>query len=920
MKQKYFRIIWPALLLFANLLLAQNGGKIAGVVIDGTDGEPLAGANVFVDGTPYGAATDIEGSYVILRVPPGKYEVSVYYIGYQKYVYKDVEILTDLTTKLNFSIKPEVFEGEEITVVAEAPVIRKDLTSVESRVQAEDIERMPAQEMSDLIDMQAGVTRDAGGGLHIRGGRSSEVSYMVNGISITDDFSRTQSVEIENESIQELQVISGTFNAEYGNAMSGIINVITKTGSNEYTGNFEVWSGDYISGKDKVFFNIDDVNPFADYNFQGSVGGPIIKNKLTFFVTGRRWYTDGWLYGANAFKPQGMLDVVDGDTVTVPAPDDSSAVAMNFRDRWSGQATLEWRITNTFKLGVDVLGSWEKRNNYNHFAKLNPMGDKGDVDRGLTVISKFTHQIGAQTFQELTYAHKYSYLVSKLYDKYTDPRYVDPSLVTGEALQFSNYGTDNSRYWRYGHSNIVKWELTSQINHRNQVKAGLDVQYDKVFENSYSLIANIGAAEGEEAFRIPDISESSHSRFTRRPFKAAAFVQDKIEYESLIINVGLRFDYFDAKGKIPTDSEDPNIYNPLKLENKYFDLNNDGEIGSDEQVDSNLKSVEDRRPSWYKKTSVKYLLSPRLGVAYPITERGVIHFSYGIFQQVPDYSQLYVGDEIKVTTAAGTQGVFGNPDLKPQKTIMYELGLQQQFTDNLSIDLTGYFRDIRDWTSTSPLIPTFLSGVNYVRFRNRDFANIRGITLSIDRKYADNFSFNIDYTYQIAEGTNSDPTQEFFAQQDGAEPTKILTPLNWDQRHALNGNFYVGGDTWGSSLRAYFNSGQPYTPSFVPGTRTGQTIISGLRENSRSKPYQFAVDLNMYKNFEFGGFEFQVFMNVYNLFDADNPVDIFSDTGEVDYSLYEATYGSLAGPTFFVIPAFYSEPRRIQVGTKISFE
>jgi len=251
---------------------------------------------------------------------------------------------------------------------------------------------------------------------------------------------------------------------------------------------------------------------------------------------------------------------------------------------------------------------------------------------------------------------------------------------------------------------------------------------------------------------------------------------------------------------------------------------------------------------------------------------------------------------------------------------MYELGLQQQFTDNLSIDVTGYFRDIRDWTSTSPLIPTFLDGVNYVRFRNRDFANIRGITLSVDRKFANNFSFNIDYTYQIAEGTNSDPTQEFYAQQDGAEPTKILTPLNWDQRHALNGNFYIGGDTWGSSLRAYFNSGQPYTPSLVPGTRTGQTIISGLRENSRSKPYQFAVDLNMYKNFVFGGFDVQIFMNVYNLLDADNPTSIFSDTGEVDYSLYELTYGELAGPTFFVIPDFYSEPRRVQIGTKISFK
>ena len=211
--------------------MAQSYGKIVGVVVDAETGDPLPGANVYLEGTTLGASTDVDGTYVILRVPPGTYNVVVEYIGYQKMTVQNVKVQTDLTTRVDFKLKPETIKGEEVVVVAEEPVIRKDLTSVESRVQQETIQKIPVQDLGDLLNLQAGVVRDAGGAIHIRGGRSSEISYMVNGISITDDFTRSQALQVENESIQELQVISGTFNAEYGNAMSGIINIVTRTGS-----------------------------------------------------------------------------------------------------------------------------------------------------------------------------------------------------------------------------------------------------------------------------------------------------------------------------------------------------------------------------------------------------------------------------------------------------------------------------------------------------------------------------------------------------------------------------------------------------------------------------------------------------------------------------------------------------------------
>jgi outer membrane receptor for ferrienterochelin and colicin len=920
-KKHVFRLAWMLIgLMIASNVLAQNSGKIVGTVKDAETGQPLPGANVIIDGTMLGAASDLDGKFVIMRVPPGRYTLVANFIGYQRIYLQNVQVLTDLTTTANFALKPEAIAGQEVTIVAEAPVIRKDLTSVEARVQAEDIKKMPVQELGDLLNIQAGITRDAGGAIHIRGGRSTEVSYLVNGISITDDFSRTQALRVENESVQELQVISGTFNAEYGNAMSGVINVVTKTGGNQMQGNLEVWSGDYISPRSDIFWNIDNYAPTAIYNVQGSFNGPIIKNKLSFFLTGRKWRNDGWLYGPNTYLPQGRSAIVNGDTIAVRG--DSSAVAMNFSDRWSGQAALEWQIATPLKFRIDALGSFEQRRYYNHFFKLNPKGDKGDKEKGLSLIPKFTYLLGKTTYAELTLAYKYNDLISKLYEDYDDPRYVHPDSLNTGAQQFAKAGTNLGWFERHSLSRIAKWDLTSQVTKRHQMKTGVEFQFDRVYYNDITLIPKVDENGIQiEPFTpfIDDISTFTHNEFTRKPFKFAGYIQDKIEYESLIINLGLRYDYFDANGKIPADPEDPNIFNPFKLNNIYRDSNGNGVIDLDERTSNNELTLAERERYWYKNTTPKTQLSPRLGVAYPITEQGVIHFSYGIFQQIPEYYRLYIGDQIKLSKSAGTYGPYGNPDLKPERNTMYELGLKQQITEDLVIDVTGFYRDIRNWISTSPIKPTILSGVAYVTFNNRDFANVRGITLAVDKKFTNNYAFTVDYTFQIVEGTNSNPEQEFYSQQGGAEPTRILTPLDWDQRHSLNANLFVGGSTWGSSLISRFASGQPYTPVSVTATRTGQSILAGLPNNSRNKPNLFTVDFNLYKNFLINRFNVQVFMKIFNLFDAENPVVVYGDTGRPDYTLLLLAQAAQADPTWFDNPSFYSEPRRVQIGMRIGF-
>jgi outer membrane receptor for ferrienterochelin and colicin len=926
MKKEFLFLSFFLLFILSGLIYSQSAGKLTGKITDASTGEPVAFANVVLEGTNYGSASDMDGDYLIVNVPSGTYNIIVSYIGYIKIITQNVIVHTDLTTTLDFVLTPtSISLGQEIVIIAKTPLIKKDLTSTESRVTAEEIEEMPLQDLNQLISLQAGVNKDASGDIHIRGGRSSEISYLINGISITDDYDRSQALVVETGSIQELQVISGTFNAEYGNALSGVVNLVTKTGGSKFQSNIEMWSGDYVSSNKDIFWNINDFNPVANYNFQGSISGPLLLDNLTYFFTMRRFFDGGYIYGINKYNPEGRSKFVDGELVENPG--DNSYVSMNSNDRWSGQGTIDWRISENFNLKIDAFGSLESGKNYNHIYRLNPNGAKGNKTKGYSVFGTLTHVLFLNTFQSLTLAYKYNDFTSNLYDDPYDSRYVHPDSLNISGFHFYTAGTDLNRFQRNTESMILKWDLISQIDKINLSKIGIEFQTDKLFYENINLIAATNE-NGQQIYPfqpfIQGIESPQHDLFERNPFKLSAYVQDKIEFESLIINVGLRFDMFNPQGKMPTDQEDPNIFNPFKLEHIYRDLNNDGLIGIDEQTGANKFSLAERESFWFTKTEIKTGISPRFGVAYPITDRGIIRFSFGIFQQLPEYSQLYLGDQFKLTSTQGLQGYqssqpFGNNDLKPQRTTIYEIGLQQQISEDLAFDLTAFYRDIRDWISSSPPIPTFLAGISYSKRINRDFANVKGVTLSVNKRFTNYFSFGVDYTYQIAEGINSTSDEQFFAQLNGSEPKRTLTPLDWDQTHTLNANVYVGTTDWGLSLISRFNSGQPYTPTRIEGANTGSNILTGLADNSRSKPVIINLDLEVFKNFDLSLVDMQLFIKVFNLLDAKNPTTVFGDTGKPDYTLQETTTTD-HDEFWFVYPNYYSPPRTIYLGTKISIK
>ncbi len=331
---------WGALVLvllaMPILAYAQNTGKIAGRVLDGSTGDGLPGATVVVEGTTLGTATDIDGNYFIIGVPVGTYNVQASFVGFQTETITGVDVSTGYTQELNFSLSPGV-ELDEIVVEYERPLIQKDAVGVPKIVSAEEIVNLPVRGAADVAKIQAGVVSKEGDeGLNIRGGRSSEVTYYIDGVKVVGDSRLGASgsqIGVPQSAIQEQEMVIGAINARYGDAMSGIINITTKSGSPNFFGSIEGVTSNQL---DDFGYNL----------ASATLGGPIIPNKLSFFLSGEfldeadanpratplAQLTDAQLDDLRA-APAGFLATdASGNTTVLPIPNnlaDEAKLAVN---------------------------------------------------------------------------------------------------------------------------------------------------------------------------------------------------------------------------------------------------------------------------------------------------------------------------------------------------------------------------------------------------------------------------------------------------------------------------------------------------------------------------------------------------------------------------------------------------------------
>ncbi len=884
------------LTIFASsLLFAGSAGKIAGTVKDKETGEPLPFANVFVDGTTMGAATDIDGNFVILNVAPGLYTVTASVVGFQKVSIKDVRINVDFTTRLEFELSSGSVTMDAVIVQGiRDPLIRQDLTNPTVSINAETIQELPVDQISDVIKLQAGVTVGDDGSIHMRGGFGNETAYTLNGISLNDPYGNSRSVGLATNAVQEVSVSSGTFSAEYGNALSGIVNYVTREGGNKFTFSLRGYAGDYLTNRTELFPNIDDINPLNRGRLEATLGGPIVSNSVKFFVSGvyenynglyegLRLYntTDSYLspndfLGENdpragrATDPYWFNPYTKDSTATGKRTGDSSYVQMNPRTNLNLQGNLIFNISSLIKLRYEAVYNKGESKRYNRAWKFNPDGVGTSYSDGLIQTLDLTHTVNQNMFYTLKASYGFNTAKYYLYEDINDPRYLPANYQLGIAN--TGYVAGGTNLWRSDRKTTTmtfKGDMVSQMGN-HEFKFGFEARQHQLDYEGYSL--QFLNADGNKISRDSLLygnhdsfiqqkptSEALLTDYSKKPVDAAIYLVDKMELaNSFILNVGLRYEYFDAKSK----------YND--------NLSAELEDSVSGRMDANLKDTE-----------AKHYFSPRISISYPITAESVIRFSYGHFYQNGSLSKLYRNDNFFVTNA-GSRPTFGNANVEMQRSIQYELGLQQQLTSNLKLELTGYYKDVRDYIYFQT-VKTFSGTREYKVLTNLAYSNVRGVSFRLERRRnkGDMFYGSLDYTYQIAEGQRTEPADElFFSEASGEQAETYLVPLSFDRSHVVNITFGLYDyNNWTLGLIFNLQSGKPYTPAY-PST----VVPITFEQRSAEQPLQHNLDFKFEKFFKMGDFDWSVFLWVSNVLDVQNELSVYSSTGRALSTIDETIY------------------------------
>jgi len=888
-------------ILTSGIALAQNTGKIVGTVTDGETNEPLPGVNVIIEDTRLGAATDTDGEFFIINVPPGTYNLKIQMMGYTTVRNEGLRVSVNRTARADARLKPTVLEGEVVTITVEKSAIKKDQTSSIRNISSDDIAVLPVDNVSQIVRLQPGVV-----GSHFRGGRSNEVTYMVDGVKVTESFNRVSStVEVNPDVVEDMEVITGTFNAEYVNAMSGVVNIVTKEGNDKLHGSGSVNLGNYLTSHKDEFIGVKDADiGIQDYKL--SLSGPIIKKYLNFVVDGRYFKDDGYLNGIHRFNVDDYSDFQDyPNEYYSEANGDGSYVPLDDSEKSYFFGKLTFRPLTALKTSFIYTLNSNKSQNYSHGYRFNPYGVGHSKSDSRMAAFHINHMLGKKAFYELKLSYNEYQNGYYLYEDPLDPRYISDFYSHSSGQWFSTGGQSKGHTKRTEETYRVKFDLTWQLNKRHNIKTGIDLEQTRLDQQSASIRNKYEGSDLAAVFETDSVTNkrtypyyqpeirTDNSIFSdfyvKKPITFAAYIQDKMEFESMVINLGVRFDYFDPQTVYPS-----NWRNPANQD--YFE--------------------DQSRISQYPDVEPEYSFSPRLGLSYKLGESALLRFSYGHFLQTAPLNYYYQNHTFRVTEL----GMVGNPLIKPQKTIQYEVGLWQQLTDAMDLEVAVFYRDIYDLLS-SKIVYTY-SQIRYGLFDNKDYGNVRGLELKYQLRYG-KFSVNTNYTLQYTRGVADSPEFAFSRAGSDMDPVNKLIPLEWDQRHTLNITTGYNTQNYGASVLCTFNSGMPY--SWQPITESPLALLN-LFPNNQYRPSKFSVDMQAYYNlFKIGNVEARLTLLAYNIFDRLNENSVNGTTGRaytgiirpIDILTYRSDFSEYAD--VLQNPAMFSAPRSIKVGLGFKF-
>lgn len=957
MKQFRCHSILVLVFFFPLFLVAQTTGVLKGKVIDKATKEPLPSVNVIIKGTYYGASTDFDGNFTIPKINPGVYVVEVKLLGYKVMQYPAVKIQEGQTTELNVQLEETALSlGQEIEVVGEKPLFNIEETSSRRTIASEDLSAAAVKNVQEVVALQVGVVQ-SDDQIHIRGSRSYETAYIIDGISVQDPLSGTGfGLQLPPGAIQEAEVITGGYNAEYGQATSGVVNLTTKEGSDKFAGTLSHKQDHFgLNNNTRSNFNTD----IYDFMLSGPevftqyllpALGVEVPGKISFFVNGNVNLTDGYTRWVERINAAG---VPDGWIVKAPGGLKSAIIKQSWlaprrSNNWSFFGKVTWKITPTMKLSYagtyaivvnqntqsvrTTLEYQEPQPGYQYLFQQIPDSANTFAQINTQQALSFIHTISSKTFYEFRLSRFVAHLRAdangKNWEYYQEPKDVvmfplvyrqvgiDSVLVIpGDG--FYDMGSPSSWRDQYVDEYTVKFDLTSNLTEKNKFKTGFETrfQYLQMIDIYKPWVKPLGY---------------DNDIYSVHPIVGAFYAQNSLTYGGMILNVGLRFDYW-FPGKYVDDAmknDAESLVSPT-IRKEYF---------------ANTYSLFGLR--W------KGRLSLRLAIAHPVSDNQTLFFSYGHFSKFP--RPQYVYTKLLRSSARSTSQTIGNPNLNPETTVAYELGLRNQLTENDVLSITAYYKDIFDYitTRTVQVAPSGYSTGTYTTYINLDYTRSRGIEIEYKKRYGDWFRGAVSAAYSITTGKSSSAEEAKYNLQRGLTETVKDTYAEWDRpfQGSLVLNFRVGKnkplfgfgegilDDYNIYIRTFYQSGKRYTPQILIGydASNGRPVYSDDYSNPYSKVGKdvMTVSLNFEKYFTLGPTKLVVSLEITNLFDRRNAQILNPVTGDaytprrsdgswtsVPYSWNDPHYPDLQAPIspYPYNPARYMEPRRFILGASISF-
>ncbi|MBT5832279.1 MAG: TonB-dependent receptor [Candidatus Latescibacteria bacterium] len=851
-------------------VFAGTTGKIAGQVTDGF-GAPLPGATIILDGDRRGTETDEEGIYFLLSVEPGRYVLSAHMIGYETVQRTEVLVTSDFTTNLSFALKEKALALDEIVVEAQAgsggwgmmsgraatPPVEPDRTTSKYLIRAGDFEALSImRDLDGFLELQAGITVDEEGNeFSIRAGDTGDVGYYLDGIPLpqNDHIKSRAFSDFNRLAVQEMTVITGGMDAEYGNAQGGVVSVIIRQGQGNLSGlvDYEltppgkkhwgpnVYDSAMLRGQarwddpawvsetvrlsdDRVIraHNRADYTDIIGHHIEGNLSG-MLASDFAFFLSGRlkrdvpvfptanldRSF-DRNMLGKLTWQPNQAVKLDVGLLADQRVND--YIPELYIRDKDVGNRTFVNRLLGALRADLGEGGR------HVFATSSNLAGDTKDSD--LLAYTTFTHIISPRTFYEIKIARSLSKrdtlnTITPLNIQHISE--ATSSAVIYDAANFFPVYQDVVAWERFRRDRyIFQSSLSSQVTRGNFVKAGFEfIRYN----NWYQRYGSEGphsrtVAWYGRSYEDSDFFPGKENKGVN-PYQYSLHVQDKLELGGMVINAGLRYDRL--------------------VQNAWVtDLH--GFMGADS-------------PMWHSMTRARGIptikgpsissLNHRIGVSHPLSTQSVLRFFYGKYSQFPDFKHLFFnawnftksetdsdipfdGDlngngaldpserwnayRPGVGTNRGLEGVFHNSFLKPEETISFEVGFDWQFVSDYVLSLTTYYKSANNQILPASQQWSDPERLDYVvgaySFANGIFKDVRGVELNLKKRFSDMFALNFALNLQWA---------------DEGSSASIRRDVIPDSLFVANGHYWVDWDV------------DPATGAEIPVSLTEKAIREG---------------------------------------------------------------------------------------------